>query len=329
AKDEDKRGDDEELFGINEDEVGAGATDGNVVPSGGDIPGINDGKDIDNSLFDIKDVNDNEYDEGGFNMTNIDSVYAGQNNTDMSINQLLESNPPPAPLPPGWFLKMSHSYPGKFYYFNQDTGECSWELFVGEEQESTEISAESLNATAAAAAAAVKSILKRSSVTSSVTNNATEDKNTAESSDQKHKHGHHKSHSSVTSPSSRKKIKIATDDSNDRSERGDKSERSSRDKERSREKDRGSGNEPKEVRVLHILKKHRGSRRPASWRNPKITDSKEKAIADLRELISILQESKGDAKELRATFEELAKTESDCSSAKRGGDLGFFGRSKF
>jgi NIMA-interacting peptidyl-prolyl cis-trans isomerase 1 len=32
--------------------------------------------------------------------------------------------------------------------------------------------------------------------------------------------------------------------------------------------------------------------------------------------------------ELRATFEELAKTESDCSSAKRGGDLGFFGRKK-
>ena len=33
-------------------------------------------------------------------------------------------------------------------------------------------------------------------------------------------------------------------------------------------------------------------------------------------------------KELRATFEELAKTESYCSSAKRGGDLGFFGRKK-
>jgi peptidyl-prolyl cis-trans isomerase NIMA-interacting 1 len=26
------------------------------------------------------------------------------------------------------------------------------------------------------------------------------------------------------------------------------------------------------------------------------------------------------------TLEDLAKTESDCSSAKRGGDLGFFGR---
>ena len=53
------------------------------------------------------------------------------------------------------------------------------------------------------------------------------------------------------------------------------------------------------------------------------------AIADLRELISILRESELDPKELRATFEELARTESDCSSAKRGGDLGFFGRSEF
>jgi len=31
---------------------------------------------------------------------------------------------------------------------------------------------------------------------------------------------------------------------------------------------------------------------------------------------------------LRATFEELTKTESDCSREKRGGDLGFFGRKK-
>lgn len=85
---------------------------------------------------------------------------------------------------------------------------------------------------------------------------------------------------------------------------------------------------PEQVRVLHILKKHKGSRRPASWRNPKITITEEEARAELEELISILDEVKGDPKELRATFEELAKTESDCSSAKRGGDLGFFGRKK-
>ena len=85
---------------------------------------------------------------------------------------------------------------------------------------------------------------------------------------------------------------------------------------------------PKEVRILHILKKHEGSRRPASWRNPKITQTKEEAHEELEGLLEILQEEEGDLKELRATFQELARTESDCSSAKRGGDLGFFGRKK-
>jgi NIMA-interacting peptidyl-prolyl cis-trans isomerase 1 len=86
--------------------------------------------------------------------------------------------------------------------------------------------------------------------------------------------------------------------------------------------------EPREVRVLHLLKKHRGSRRPASWRNPKITDTREEALVALQELMEILREVQADPKELRATFEELARTESDCSSFKRGGDLGFFGRRK-
>ena len=48
---------------------------------------------------------------------------------------------------------------------------------------------------------------------------------------------------------------------------------------------------------------------------------------ELEELLDVIKESPtGD--ELRATFEELARTESDCTSAKRGGDLGFFGRRK-
>jgi NIMA-interacting peptidyl-prolyl cis-trans isomerase 1 len=89
-----------------------------------------------------------------------------------------------------------------------------------------------------------------------------------------------------------------------------------------------SSDGPKEVRVLHILKKHKGSRRPSSWRNPKITATKEEAHEELEGLLEILQEEEGNAQELRATFEELARTESDCSSAKRGGDLGFFGRKK-
>lgn len=89
-----------------------------------------------------------------------------------------------------------------------------------------------------------------------------------------------------------------------------------------------SSSSPKEVRVLHILKKHKGSKRPASWRNPKITQTKEEAHEELDGLLEILREEEGDLTELRATFQELARTESDCSSAKRGGDLGFFGRKK-
>ena len=87
-----------------------------------------------------------------------------------------------------------------------------------------------------------------------------------------------------------------------------------------------SGSKPSKVRVFHILKKHKDSRRPSSWRQPKITATKEEATEELEGLIEILKEESGEAQ--RATFEELARTESDCSSAKRGGDLGFFGPKK-
>ena len=97
----------------------------------------------------------------------------------------------------------------------------------------------------------------------------------------------------------------------------------------SNNKSKSGSTSPKEVRVLHILKKHNKSRRPASWRNPRITASKAEATEELEQLLEILQESQQDSpEELRATFEELARTESDCSSAKRGGDLGYFGRKK-
>lgn len=85
---------------------------------------------------------------------------------------------------------------------------------------------------------------------------------------------------------------------------------------------------PKQVRILHILKKHKDSRKPSSWRNPNITITKQEAKAELQGLMELLEEVKSDPAELRATVEELARTESDCSSAKRGGDLGFFGPKK-
>lgn len=89
----------------------------------------------------------------------------------------------------------------------------------------------------------------------------------------------------------------------------------------------GNNDTPTQVRVLHILKKHKGSRRPSSWRKPIITQTLDEAKEELQGLLEILLEESS-PEELQATFEELARTESDCSSAKRGGDLGFFGRRK-
>ncbi|XP_034196146.1 peptidyl-prolyl cis-trans isomerase NIMA-interacting 1 [Osmia lignaria lignaria] len=76
---------------------------------------------------------------------------------------------------------------------------------------------------------------------------------------------------------------------------------------------------PEEVQCSHLLVKHSGSRRPSSWREEKITRSKEEAL----ELIKSYREQIVSGK---ATFAELASKYSDCSSAKRGGDLGPFNR---
>lgn len=82
------------------------------------------------------------------------------------------------------------------------------------------------------------------------------------------------------------------------------------------------------VQVRHILKKHSGSRRPSSWRVQNITQSKDTSIQQITEIKQILESelaSKGyDA--MHALFIEIAKKESDCSSAAKGGDLGSFGR---
>uniref|UniRef100_A0A914YR16 Peptidyl-prolyl cis-trans isomerase n=1 Tax=Panagrolaimus superbus TaxID=310955 RepID=A0A914YR16_9BILA len=77
------------------------------------------------------------------------------------------------------------------------------------------------------------------------------------------------------------------------------------------------------IRALHLLVKHSGSRRPSSWREENITRSEAEAVEILKgyrdELANI-----SDPNELKAKFKELAAKFSDCSSAKRGGDLGFF-----
>ncbi|OAY74635.1 peptidyl-prolyl cis-trans isomerase Pin1 [Ananas comosus] len=78
-----------------------------------------------------------------------------------------------------------------------------------------------------------------------------------------------------------------------------------------------------EVRASHILIKHEGSRRRASWRDPEgrviAATTRDAAAARLRAL-------RADILEGRARFADVAAAHSDCSSAKRGGDLGRFGR---
>merc|ERR1712157_607097 len=73
-----------------------------------------------------------------------------------------------------------------------------------------------------------------------------------------------------------------------------------------------------QVQCSHLLVKHAGSRNPKSWRNPNITISKDEAIEQLKAHINKIESGE-------ASFIDLASEFSDCSSAKRGGDLGKFG----
>nr|QZL12172.1 dodo [Hydrometra guianana] len=79
---------------------------------------------------------------------------------------------------------------------------------------------------------------------------------------------------------------------------------------------RASGG-PESIQCSHLLVKHVGSRRPSSWREEKITRSKDQALDEVKAYREQINSGK-------ASFAELATKYSDCSSAKRGGDLGLF-----
>lgn len=80
-----------------------------------------------------------------------------------------------------------------------------------------------------------------------------------------------------------------------------------------------TGSGPAKVQCSHLLVKHKGSRRASSWREENITRSKDEAIDILKGYLEKINSGE-------ATLAELASKYSDCSSAKRGGDLGPFGR---
>ncbi|KAK3334565.1 peptidyl-prolyl cis-trans isomerase ssp-1 [Neurospora tetraspora] len=73
------------------------------------------------------------------------------------------------------------------------------------------------------------------------------------------------------------------------------------------------------IRCAHLLVKHSQSRRPSSWRESEITRTKQEAL-------STLQGFEQRIKSGSISLGELALTESDCSSARKRGDLGYFGR---
>ena len=74
-----------------------------------------------------------------------------------------------------------------------------------------------------------------------------------------------------------------------------------------------------QVKASHILIKHQGSRRKASWKDPEgkiiMATTREAAVEQLRSIREDIVCGK-------ANFEDVATRVSDCSSAKRGGDLG-------
>ncbi|XP_062225128.1 peptidyl-prolyl cis-trans isomerase Pin1-like isoform X2 [Phragmites australis] len=79
-----------------------------------------------------------------------------------------------------------------------------------------------------------------------------------------------------------------------------------------------AGGEGETVRASHILIKHEGSRRKASWKDPdgRIISVTTRADAAARLLDLRQQNLSGEA-----AFADLAARHSDCSSARRGGDL--------
>jgi len=79
-----------------------------------------------------------------------------------------------------------------------------------------------------------------------------------------------------------------------------------------------AGNEGK-IRAAHLLIKHKDSRRPSSWREANITRTKEEAT-------SIILGHEARIRSGASSLGDLAITESDCSSARKRGDLGYFGK---
>jgi len=81
----------------------------------------------------------------------------------------------------------------------------------------------------------------------------------------------------------------------------------------------GNGVNEGKIRAAHLLVKHKDSRRPKSWKEANITRSRDEAMSVIRGHESRIRSGE-------ISLGDLAASESDCSSARKRGDLGFFGR---
>jgi len=63
--------------------------------------------------------------------------------------------------------------------------------------------------------------------------------------------------------------------------------------------------------------------RPSSWRDPEGKEISQRSKADA---LALLTKYREDIVSGKTDFARLAQSESDCSSAGKGGDLGLFGR---
>jgi peptidyl-prolyl cis-trans isomerase NIMA-interacting 1 len=79
------------------------------------------------------------------------------------------------------------------------------------------------------------------------------------------------------------------------------------------------GKTAQKVRASHLLVKHCRSRRPSSWKEDVVVRSPEEALELIKSHRRMIVDE-------GVPFEIIAQSESHCSSAKNGGDLGFFGK---
>ncbi|CAB9524553.1 trans isomerase NIMA-interacting 1 [Seminavis robusta] len=199
--------------------------------------------------------------------------------------------PIPPPLPTGWVMREARSQPNYYLYYNMETGESTWYSPI-EQAEHHQLRGDE---------------------------------------DQAMMDSHNATEVPFQESASARTAHSGPENSGDMDNDNNTSSRKRPHEDMAagntpNKKPAKSSGKPSKVRILHILKKHSGSRRPSSWRQAKITATKEEAREELQGLVDILKEETG--ADQRATFEEIARTESDCSSAKRGGDLGFFGPKK-